>query len=187
MGVARRWGQCGGWQREVWPPSQLFYNFCSRNKDKLALEGGRSRESSLDFTRRTQRQEMAAVSKVQRRWRGRKKNLSDVNLSAYQAYLEAETPEEVGSENKEERWWSSAGRRLGLGQKRQRRLELLEKQTKTLEESPVMGSWEADSSAASGSILSAFWSSAPQSALMGTQHQCSAPEPQLPHRIPLRP
>ena len=92
---------------------------------------------------------------------GEKKNLSDVNLSAYQAW-KLKHQKKVGSENKEEVVELSKGDDLALVKKRQRRLELLERSRQTLEESQSMGSWEADSSAASGSIpLSAFRSAAP--------------------------
>lgn len=138
-----------------------FYNFCSRNKDKLtALERWKIKRIQFGFHKRDSEvgdggsehgtEEPAA-----------EKNLSDVNLTAYQAW-KLKHQKKVGNENKEEVVEMSKGEDAALAKKRQRRLELLERSRQTLEESQSMGSWEANSSAASGSIpLSAFWSAAP--------------------------
>lgn len=148
-------------EASVLSEASSFYNFCSRNKDKLtALERWKIKRIQFGFHKRDSEvgdggsehgtEEPAA-----------EKNLSDVNLTAYQAW-KLKHQKKVGNENKEEVVEMSKGEDAALAKKRQRRLELLERSRQTLEESQSMGSWEANSSAASGSIpLSAFWSAAP--------------------------
>ncbi|KAK1329501.1 LOW QUALITY PROTEIN: hypothetical protein QTO34_011693 [Cnephaeus nilssonii] len=131
-------------EESVLSEASSFYNFCSRNKDKLtALE---------------RRQQQRARRRGGRAGEAR---LSDVNLTAYQAW-KLKHQQKVGSENKEEVVELSKGEASASAKKRQRRLELLERSRQTLEESQSLGSWEADGSAAGRSIpLSAFWSAAP--------------------------
>uniref|UniRef100_A0A8B9WTE8 Serine/threonine/tyrosine interacting like 2 n=1 Tax=Bos mutus grunniens TaxID=30521 RepID=A0A8B9WTE8_BOSMU len=149
-------------EESVASEASSFYHFCSRNKDKLtALERWKIKRIQFGFHKKDSEAGDGSSEQGAEEVEGEKKNLSDVNLSAYQAW-KLKHQKKVGSENKEEVVELSKGDDLALVKKRQRRLELLERSRQTLEESQSMGSWEADSSAASGSIpLSAFWSAAP--------------------------
>ncbi|KAJ8789061.1 hypothetical protein J1605_004984 [Eschrichtius robustus] len=148
-------------EESVYSEASSFYNFCNRNKDKLtALERWKIKRIQFGFHKKDSEAGDGSSEQRAEEAKGEKKNLSDVNLSAYQAWKLKH--QKVGSENKEEVVELSKGEDSALAKKRQRRLELLERSRQTLEESQSIGSWEADSSAASGSIpLSAFWSAAP--------------------------
>ncbi|EPY73849.1 inactive dual specificity phosphatase 27 [Camelus ferus] len=121
-------------EESVSSEASSFYNFCSRNKDKLtALERWKIKRIQFGFHKKDREAGDSSSEQGAEEAEG-EKSISDVNLSAYQA-------------------WKLKHQK----KKRQRRLELLERSRQTLEESQSMGSWEADSSAASGSIpLSAF-------------------------------
>ncbi|XP_004688500.1 PREDICTED: inactive dual specificity phosphatase 27 [Condylura cristata] len=136
-----------------------FYNFCSKNKDKLtALERWKIKRIQFGFHKRDSE---AGDSSSEQGTEQAEKSPSDVNLTAYQAW-KLKHQKKVGSENKEEVVDLGKVEDTASAKKRQRRLELLERSRQTLEESQSMGSWEADRSVASGSIpLSAFWSAAP--------------------------
>uniref|UniRef100_A0A8C5LLI6 Serine/threonine/tyrosine interacting like 2 n=1 Tax=Jaculus jaculus TaxID=51337 RepID=A0A8C5LLI6_JACJA len=158
--------EAGGRAREDDPESvsseaSSFYNFCSRNKDKLTpLERWKVKRIQFGFHKKDSAVGDGSSEHGTEEEAG-EKQLSDVNLTAYQAW-KLKHQKKVGSENKEEVMELSKGEDTVLAKKRQRRLELLERSRQTLEESQSMGSWEADSSAASRSIpLSAFWSAAP--------------------------
>nr|XP_031291711.1 inactive dual specificity phosphatase 27 [Camelus dromedarius] len=148
-------------EESVSSEASSFYNFCSRNKDKLtALERWKIKRIQFGFHKKDREAGDSSSEQGAEEAEG-EKSISDVNLSAYQAW-KLKHQKKVGSENKEEVVELSKGEDSVLAKKRQRRLELLERSRQTLEESQSMGSWEADSSAASGSIpLSAFWSAAP--------------------------
>ncbi|XP_004589209.2 serine/threonine/tyrosine-interacting-like protein 2 isoform X2 [Ochotona princeps] len=138
-----------------------FYNFCSRNKDKLtALERWKIKRIQFGFHKKDSEAGDSSSEQGAQEGEGARQP-SDVDLTAYQAW-KLKHQKQVGSENKEEVLALSKGEDSVLAKKRQRRLELLERSKQTLEESQSLGSWEADSSTASGSIpLSAFWSAAP--------------------------
>ncbi|KAM6219321.1 serine/threonine/tyrosine-interacting-like protein 2 [Rhynchocyon petersi] len=148
-------------EESVASEASSFYNFCSRNKDKLtALERWKVKRIQFGFHKKDTEAGDSGSEPGAEGPEG-EKNLSDVDLTAYQAW-KLKHQKKVGSENKEEVVELSKGEDSALAKKRQRRLELLERSRQTLEESQSMGSWEAASSAASGSIpLSAFWSAAP--------------------------
>lgn len=157
--------EAGGRVREddeesVLSEASSFYNFCSRNKDKLtALERWKVKRIQFGFHKKDSEVgdgngERGAEEAA------REKDLSDVNLTAYQAW-KLKHQKKVGSENKEEVLEMSKGEDVALAKKRQRRLELLERSRQTLEESQSMGSWEADSATSRSIPLSAFWSAAP--------------------------
>lgn len=148
-------------EESVLSEASSFYNFCSRNKHKLtALERWKVKRIQFGFHKRDSEAGDRSSEHGTEEPAG-EKDLSDVNLTAYQAW-KLKHQKKVGSENKEEVVEMSKGEDAALAKKRQRRLELLERSRQTLEESQSMGSWEANSSAASGSIpLSAFWSAAP--------------------------
>jgi atypical dual specificity phosphatase len=147
-------------EESVSSEASSFYNFCSRNKDKLtALERWKIKRIQFGFHKKDSEVGDGSSEHGAEEAAG-EKNLSDVNLTAYQAW-KLKHQKKVGSENKEEVMEMSKGEDAVLAKKRQRRLELLERSRQTLEESQSMGSWEADSSTASRSIpLSAFWSAA---------------------------
>ncbi|XP_057581452.1 serine/threonine/tyrosine-interacting-like protein 2 isoform X2 [Hippopotamus amphibius kiboko] len=149
-------------EESVSSEASSFYNFCSRNKDKLTpLERWKIKRIQFGFHKKDSEAGGGSSEQGAEEAEGEKKNLSDVNLSAYQAW-KLKHQKKVGSEDKEEVVEFSKAEDSALAKKRQRRLELLERSRQTLEESQSMASWEADSSAASGSIpLSAFWSAAP--------------------------
>ncbi|XP_028386856.1 inactive dual specificity phosphatase 27 [Phyllostomus discolor] len=148
-------------EESVLSEASSFYNFCSRNKERLtALERWKVKRIQFGFHRRDSEAgdgggEQGTEGAVQER------RASDVSLTAYQAW-KLKHQQKVGSENKEEVAELSQGEASLSAKKRQRRLELLERSRQTLEESQSLGSWEAGSAAATGSIpLSAFWSAAP--------------------------
>uniref|UniRef100_A0A8C6RRC5 Serine/threonine/tyrosine interacting like 2 n=1 Tax=Nannospalax galili TaxID=1026970 RepID=A0A8C6RRC5_NANGA len=148
-------------EESVLSEASSFYNFCSRNKDKLtALERWKVKRIQFGFHKKDSEVGDGSSEHGTEEATG-EKNLSEVNLTAYQAW-KLKHQKKVGSENKEEVMELSKGEDAALAKKRQRRLELLERSRQNLEESQSMASWEADSSAASRSIpLSAFWSAAP--------------------------
>uniref|UniRef100_H0UYA5 Serine/threonine/tyrosine interacting like 2 n=1 Tax=Cavia porcellus TaxID=10141 RepID=H0UYA5_CAVPO len=152
-----------------------FHNFCSRNKEKLtALERWKIKRIQFGF---------------------HKKDSEVGDGSTYQAW-KLKHQKKVGSENREEVVEMSKTEDTASAKKRQRRLELLERCRQTLEESQSMGSWEAGSSVASGSIpLSALWSAASSvsadgdnASVLSTQRPRSActPIPPLPN-LPVGP
>lgn len=149
-------------EESVLSEASSFYNFCSRNKDKLtALERWKVKRIQFGFHKKDSEAGDGGSEPGTEEAAAGEKNLSDVNLTAYQAW-KLKHQKKVGSENKEEVVEMSKGEDTASAKKRQRRLELLERSRQTLEESQSMGSWEADSSTASRSIpLSAFWSAAP--------------------------
>ncbi|XP_037669017.1 serine/threonine/tyrosine-interacting-like protein 2 [Choloepus didactylus] len=149
-------------EESVSSEASSFYNFCSRNKDKLtALERWKIKRIQFGFHKKDLEAGDSSSEQGTEEAVGEKKNLSDVSLTAYQAW-KLKHQKKVGSENKEEVVELSKTDDSVSAKKRQRRLELLERSRQTLEESQSMGSWEVDSSAASRSIpLSAFWSAAP--------------------------
>ncbi|XP_012513201.1 PREDICTED: inactive dual specificity phosphatase 27 [Propithecus coquereli] len=148
-------------EESVCSEASSFYNFCSRNKDKLtALERWKIKRIQFGFHKK----DLEAGDGSSEHGAGEaagEKQPSDVSLTAYQAW-KLKHQKKIGSENKEELVELSKGEDSALAKKRQRRLELLERSRQTLEESQSMAGWEADSSAASTSIpLSAFCSAAP--------------------------
>ncbi|XP_016057844.1 PREDICTED: inactive dual specificity phosphatase 27 [Miniopterus natalensis] len=162
-----RSSEAGGSARDADEESVLseassFYNFCSRNKDKLtALERWKIKRIQFGFHKRDSEAGDSSCEPGAEEAELEKKGVPDVSLTAYQAW-KLKHQKKVGSENKEEVAGLSKGEASTLAKKRQRRLELLERSRQTLGESQSMSSWEADSSAASRSIpLSAFWPAAP--------------------------
>ncbi|KAL8190719.1 UNVERIFIED_CONTAM: hypothetical protein K2H54_059738 [Gekko kuhli] len=137
-----------------------FYNFCQKNKDKLtALERWKIKRIQFGFHKRDS--EASEQSKAENGSQQNKeameeeKNLSDINLTAYQAW-KTRHQKKVGSENKDEIVDLVKVEDSASARRKQRRMELLEHSKKVLEESQSLCSWEADS-ALSGSIpLSAF-------------------------------
>ncbi|XP_044527807.1 serine/threonine/tyrosine-interacting-like protein 2 [Gracilinanus agilis] len=147
-------------EESVASDASSFYNFCKRNKDKLtALERWKIKRIQFGFHKRDSEAGDGSNEQSEETTEGEKKNLSDVNLTAYQAW-KLKHQKKVGNENKDEVVELSKGEDSVLAKKKQRRLELLERTRQTLEESQSMDSWDAESTATSKSIpLSAFWPS----------------------------
>ncbi|XP_068950803.1 serine/threonine/tyrosine-interacting-like protein 2 [Petaurus breviceps papuanus] len=147
-------------EESVASDASSFYNFCKRNKDKLtALERWKIKRIQFGFHKRDLEAGEGSSEQGEETTEGEKKNLSDVNLTAYQAW-KLKHQKKVGNENKDEVVELSKGEDSVLAKKKQRRLELLERTRQTLEESQSMDSWDAGSTATTKSIpLSAFWPS----------------------------
>nr|XP_006988184.2 serine/threonine/tyrosine-interacting-like protein 2 [Peromyscus maniculatus bairdii] len=177
--------EAGGRAREddeesVLSEASSFYNFCSRNKDKLtALERWKVKRIQFGFHKKDSEVGDGSSEHGTEEAAG-EKTLSDVNLTAYQAW-KLKHQKKVGSENKEEVVEMSKGEDVALAKKRQRRLELLERSRQTLEESQSMGSWEADSSASRSIPLSAFWSAAPSVSADGDTESVLSTQSHRPH------
>lgn len=177
--------EAGGRAREddeesVLSEASSFYNFCSRNKDKLtALERWKVKRIQFGFHKKDSEVGDGSSEHGTEEAAG-EKTLSDVNLTAYQAW-KLKHQKKVGSENKEEVVEMSKGEDVALAKKRQRRLELLERSRQTLEESQSMGSWEADSSASRSIPLSAFWSAAPSVSADGDTVSVLSTQSHRPH------
>uniref|UniRef100_G1Q837 Serine/threonine/tyrosine interacting like 2 n=1 Tax=Myotis lucifugus TaxID=59463 RepID=G1Q837_MYOLU len=143
-------------EESVLSEASSFYNFCSRNKDKLtALERWKIKRIQFGFHKRDSEAGDSCSEPGAEEAEREKKGASDVNLTAYQAW-KLKHQKKVGSENKEEVVELSKDEASASAKKRQRRLELLERSRQTLEESQSMGSWEADGSASRSIPLSAF-------------------------------
>uniref|UniRef100_A0A8C7EMZ8 Serine/threonine/tyrosine interacting like 2 n=2 Tax=Neovison vison TaxID=452646 RepID=A0A8C7EMZ8_NEOVI len=168
-------------EESVSSEASSFYNFCSRNKDKLtALERWKIKRIQFGFHKKELGAEDSSSEQGAEEAESEGRS-SDVSLTAYQAW-KLRHQKKVGSENKEEVVELSKGEDSASAKKRQRRLELLERSRRTLEESRSVGSWETDSSAAGRSIpLSAFWSAAPSvgaddtASVLSTQSRSSRP------------
>ncbi|XP_012600763.2 serine/threonine/tyrosine-interacting-like protein 2 isoform X1 [Microcebus murinus] len=147
-------------KESVCSEASSFYNFCSRNKDKLtALERWKIKRIQFGFHKKDL-EAGDSSSELGAEEAAGEKQPSDAGLTAYQAW-KLKHQKKIGSENKEEVVGLSKGEDSALAKKRQRRLELLERSRQTLEESQSLAGWEAGSAAASSSIcLSAFWSAA---------------------------
>ncbi|NXK56190.1 DUS27 phosphatase, partial [Chauna torquata] len=154
-------------EESVFSDSSSFYNFCQNNKDKLTpLERWRVKRIQFGFHKKDlESSSYSAPSPAedgsQAGGEGTEgKSLSDVNLSAYQAW-KMKRQKKVGSENKEEFVEFAKSEDSASAKKKQRRVELLERSKKILEESQSMCSWETDSTMSGSIPLSAFWASAP--------------------------
>lgn len=179
-------------EQSVASEASSFYNFCGRNKDTLtALERWRIKRIQFGFHKRDpEAADGEGAPGAEEAERGRR--ASDASLSAYQAW-KLKHQKQVGSENRAEVAELGQAEDAALAKKRQRRLALLERSRQTLEESRSAGSWEADGSAAGGSIpLSAFWSAAPSvsadgdtASVLSSQSLGSRPSQPGSHATPL--
>nr|XP_056714503.1 serine/threonine/tyrosine-interacting-like protein 2 [Euleptes europaea] len=153
-----------------------FYNFCQKNKDKLtALERWKIKRIYFGFHKRDS--EASEQSKAENGNQQNKeateeeKNLSDINLTAYQAW-KTRHQRKVGNENKDDIVELIKVEDSASARRKQRRMEVLERSKKVLEESQSLCSWEEES-AMSGSIpLSAFGPSVVS--VNGTEDSASA-------------
>ncbi|XP_063161595.1 serine/threonine/tyrosine-interacting-like protein 2 [Candoia aspera] len=149
-----------------------FYNFCQKNKDKLtALERWKIKRIQFGFHKKDSEVEQSKAedsSQQNKEAMEEEKCLSDINLTAYQAW-KTKHQKKVGSENKDDIVELTKGKDSICARRKQRRMELLEHSKKVLEESQSLCSWEAES----GNIpLSAFWPST--ASINGTEDLASA-------------
>uniref|UniRef100_A0A672U383 Serine/threonine/tyrosine interacting like 2 n=1 Tax=Strigops habroptila TaxID=2489341 RepID=A0A672U383_STRHB len=204
--------ETGGEERDVDEESVLsdsssFYNFCQKNKDKLTpLERWKIKRIQFGFHKKDLEPSSSgapspAEDGSQAGGEGTEgKSLSDINLTAYQAW-KMKRQKKVGSESKEEFVEFAKSEDSASAKKKQRRVELLERSKKILAESQSMCSWETDSTMSGSIPLSAFWGSAPSasgaedaasalsmqtnhSSLSQTRSSTGAMQPQMPS-IPL--
>ncbi|XP_068765672.1 serine/threonine/tyrosine-interacting-like protein 2 isoform X1 [Struthio camelus] len=172
-------------EESVFSDSSSFYNFCQKNKDKLTpLERWKVKRIQFGFHKKDL--ESSSSSAPSPAEEGSQtggevtegKSLSDINLSAYQAW-KMKRQKKVGSESKDEFVELAKSEDSVSAKKKQRRVELLERSKKILEESQSMCSWETDSTVSGSIPLSAFWPSAPSAS--GTEDAVSALSMQTNH------
>ncbi|XP_068548336.1 serine/threonine/tyrosine-interacting-like protein 2 [Anas acuta] len=154
-------------EESVFSDSSSFYNFCQKNKEKLTpLERWKVKRIQFGFHKKDLASSSSSApspTEDGRQADGEEtegKSLSDINLSAYQAW-KMKRQKKVGSESKEEFVEFAKSEDSASAKKKQRRIELLERSKKILEESQSMCSWETDSTMSGNIPLSVFWSSAP--------------------------
>ncbi|NXP21069.1 DUS27 phosphatase, partial [Scytalopus superciliaris] len=206
-------GEMGGRERDVdeesvFSDSGSFYNFCQKNKDKLTpLERWKIKRIQFGFHKKDLEPSSSSAPSPaedgsQAGGEGTEgKSLSDVDLTAYQAW-KMKRQKKVGSESSKEEFVEFAKTDdSASAKKKQRRVELLERSKKILEESQSMCSWETDSTMSGSIPLSAFWPSAPSasgaddaasalsmqtnhSSLSQTRSSMGAVQPQVPS-VPL--
>ncbi|NXI37952.1 DUS27 phosphatase, partial [Galbula dea] len=172
-------------EESVFSDSSSFYNFCQKNKDKLTpLERWKVKRIQFGFHKKDlEPSSCSAPSPAedgsQTRGEGAEgKSLSDINLTAYQAW-KMKRQKKLGSESKEEFVEFAKSEDSASAKKKQRRIELLERSKKILEESQSMCSWETDSTMSGSIPLSAFWPSAPSAS--GAEDAASALSMQTNH------
>ncbi|KFW94910.1 Inactive dual specificity phosphatase 27, partial [Phalacrocorax carbo] len=172
-------------EESVFSDSSSFYNFCQKNKDKLTpLERWKVKRIQFGFHKKDLEPSSSSAPSPaedgsQAGGEGTEgKSLSDINLSAYQAW-KMKRQKKVGSESKEEFVEFAKSEDSASTKKKQRRVELLERSKKILEESQSMCSWETDSTMSGSIPLSAFWPSAPSAS--GAEDAASALSMQTNH------
>uniref|UniRef100_A0A8C5T258 Serine/threonine/tyrosine interacting like 2 n=1 Tax=Malurus cyaneus samueli TaxID=2593467 RepID=A0A8C5T258_9PASS len=139
-----------------------FYNFCQKNKDKLTpLERWKIKRIQFGFHKKDLEPSAAEDGSQAGQEETEGKSLSDIDLTAYQAW-KMKRQKKVGSESSKEEFVEFAKTEdSASAKKKQRRVELLERSKKILEESQSMCSWETESTMSGSIPLSAFWPSAP--------------------------
>ncbi|NXY82016.1 DUS27 phosphatase, partial [Alcedo cyanopectus] len=155
-------------EESVFSETSSFYNFCQKNKDHLTpLERWKVKRIQFGFHKKDLEQSSSssvpspAEDGSQEGGEGTEgKSLSDINLTAYQAW-KMKRQKKVGSESKEEFVEFAKSEDSASAKKKQRRAELLERSKKILEESQSMCSWETGSMMSGSIPLSAFWPSVP--------------------------
>ncbi|NXA35196.1 DUS27 phosphatase, partial [Eudromia elegans] len=165
-------------EESVFSDCSSFYNFCQKNKDKLTpLERWKVKRIQFGFHKKDlESSSSSAPSPAEDGSQTSEevtegKSLSDINLSAYQAW-KMKRQKKLGSESKDEFVELAKSEDSASAKKKQRRVELLERSKKILEESQSMCSWETDSTMSGSIPLSAFWPSAPSAS--GTEDASSA-------------
>ncbi|NWX50525.1 DUS27 phosphatase, partial [Steatornis caripensis] len=172
-------------EESVFSDSSSFYNFCQKNKEKLTpLERWKVKRIQFGFHKKDLESSSSSAPSPaeygsQAGGEGTEgKSLSDLNLTAYQAW-KMKRQKKVGSESKEEFVEFAKSEDSASAKKKQRRVELLERSKKILEESQSMCSWETDSTMSGSIPLSAFWPSAPSAS--GAEDAASAMSMQTNH------
>ncbi|NWS67076.1 DUS27 phosphatase, partial [Crotophaga sulcirostris] len=172
-------------EESVFSDSSSFYNFCQKNKDKLTpLERWKVKRIQFGFHKKDLESSSSSAPSPaengnQASGEGTEgKSLSDIDLTAYQAW-KMKRQKKVGSESKEEFVEFAKSEDSASTKKKQRRVELLERSKKILEESQSMCSWETDSMMSGSIPLSAFWPSAPSAS--GAEDAASAMSMQTNH------
>ncbi|XP_056353091.1 serine/threonine/tyrosine-interacting-like protein 2 isoform X2 [Oenanthe melanoleuca] len=161
-----------------------FYNFCQKNKDKLTpLERWKVKRIQFGFHKKdlepSSAPSPAEDGNQARQEETEGKSLSDIDLTAYQAW-KMKRQKKVGSESSKEEFVEFAKTEdSASAKKKQRRVELLERSKKILEESQSMCSWETESTMSGSIPLSAFWPSA--SSASGADDAASALSMQTNH------
>ncbi|NXN08446.1 DUS27 phosphatase, partial [Indicator maculatus] len=153
-------------EESVFSDSISFYNFCQKNKDKLTpLERWKVKRIQFGFHKKDLESSSSSAPSPGEDGsqaggeEAEGKSLSDINLTAYQAW-KMKRQKKVGTESKEEFMEFAKTEDSASAKKKQRRVELLERSKKILEESQSMCSWETDSTMSGSIPLSAFWPSA---------------------------
>ncbi|XP_044298433.1 serine/threonine/tyrosine-interacting-like protein 2 [Varanus komodoensis] len=170
-------------EESVLSDASSFYNFCQKNKDKLTpLERWKVKRIQFGFHKRdleaSKQPKVEDSSEENKEAMEEEKNSSDINLTAYQVW-KAKHQKKIGNENKDEIVELAKAEDSASARRKQRRMELLERSKKILEESQSLCSWEAES-AMSGSIpLSAFWP--PTASVNGAEDAASALSMQTNH------
>ncbi|KFR17558.1 Inactive dual specificity phosphatase 27, partial [Opisthocomus hoazin] len=172
-------------EESVFSDSSSFYNFCQKNKDKLTpLERWKVKRIQFGFHKKDLESSSSSApspaedgSEAGGEGTGGK-SLSDINLTAYQAW-KMKRQKKVGSESTEEFVEFAKSEDSASAKKKQRRVELLERSKKILEESQSMCSWETDSMMSGSIPLSAFWPSVPSAS--GAEDAASALSMQTNH------
>ncbi|KFP81942.1 PREDICTED: inactive dual specificity phosphatase 27 [Acanthisitta chloris] len=173
-------------EESVLSDSSSFYNFCQKNKDKLTpLERWKVKRIQFGFHKKDLEPSSSSAPSPaedgsQEGGEGTDgKSLSDIDLTAYQAW-KMKRQKKVGSESSKEEFVEFAKTEDSASvKKKQRRAELLERSKKILEESQSMCSWETDSTMSGSIPLSAFWASAPSAS--GADDSASALSMQTNH------
>ncbi|XP_034970836.2 serine/threonine/tyrosine-interacting-like protein 2 [Zootoca vivipara] len=147
-------------EESILSDTSSFYNFCQKNKDKLtALERWKIKRIQFGFHKRdseaSEKSKDEDGSQQNKEAMEEEKNLSDINLTAYQAW-KAKHQKKVGNENKDDIVELAKGEDSASSRRKQRRMELLEHSKKVLEESQSLCSWEAESTMSGSIPLSAF-------------------------------
>ncbi|XP_053166350.1 serine/threonine/tyrosine-interacting-like protein 2 isoform X2 [Hemicordylus capensis] len=150
-------------EESILSDTSSFYNFCQKNKDKLTpLERWKIKRIQFGFHKKdsdaSEQSKAEDGSQQNKEAIEEEKNLSDLNLTAYQAW-KTKHQKKVGSENKDEIVDLVIGEDSASAKRKQRRMELLEHSKKVLEESQSLCSWEAESTMSGSIPLSAFWPS----------------------------
>ncbi|KAJ1112588.1 hypothetical protein NDU88_000850 [Pleurodeles waltl] len=144
-------------EESLFSETSSLFNFCKKNKDKLtALERWKIKRIQYGLHKKdSQSTENPKGEENADQGEAKEKNLTDTNLTAYQAW-KMKHQKKVGTENKDEIVELARGEDSASAKRNKRREEVLERSKKTLEESQSICGWETES-AISGSIpLSAF-------------------------------
>ncbi|KAI7811448.1 serine/threonine/tyrosine-interacting-like protein 2 [Triplophysa rosa] len=137
--------------QSIMSESSSMYNFCEKNKDLTPLERWKIKRIQFGWNKKD-----AASENGEGETEAPAPSLEDVNLTAYQTWKLKQQKKHGGEENKDEILQMSRGEDAATVKRRQRRVELLERTRKTLEESQSLCGWETESALSTSIPLSAF-------------------------------